>query len=69
MHLIDAHKKELAELEEDFRNNANEASIPLQSYECGFLRGIATVSLGSGKVNAMSQILRDSNPVAKQSIA
>lgn len=69
MHLIDAHKKELAELEEDFRNNANEASIPLQSYECGFLRGIATVSLGSGKVNAMPQILRDSNSVAKQSIA
>lgn len=69
MHLIDAHKKELAELEEDFRNNANEASIPLQSYECGFLRGIATVSLGSGKVNAMPQILKESNSVAKQSIA
>ncbi|WP_337483399.1 hypothetical protein, partial [Prevotella pectinovora] len=34
MQLIDVHKKELADLEADFRNNANEASIPLQSYEC-----------------------------------
>lgn len=69
MHLIDVHKAELAGLEEDFRNNANEASIPLQSYECGFLRGIATVSLGGGKVNTMPQTLRDSNSRAMQSIA
>lgn len=44
---IKAHKAELKELENDFRNNEKEASIPLQSYECGFLRGIATIALGN----------------------
>ena len=67
--LIDVHKKELADLEADFRNNANEASIPLQSYECGFLRGIATVSLGGGQSQIMPQMLRTDNSVVKQSIA
>ncbi len=42
---IRAHKDELRQLEMDFRNNANEASIPLKSYKCGFLRGIATIAL------------------------
>ena len=46
MKLINSHKEELRQLEEGFRNNASETSIPLQSYECGFLRGIATISLG-----------------------
>ena len=69
MQLIDVHKKELADLEADFRNNANEASIPLQSYECGFLRGIATVSLGGGQSQTMPQMLRTDNSVVKQSIA
>lgn len=69
MQLIDVHKKELADLENDFRNNANEASIPLQSYECGFLRGIATVSLGGGQSQMMPQMLRTENSVIKQSIA
>ena len=69
MQLIDVHKKKLADLEADFRNNANEASIPLQSYECGFLRGIATVSLGGGQSQIMPQMLRTDNSVVKQSIA
>lgn len=69
MQLIDVHKKELADLEADFRNNANEASIPLQSYECRFLRGIATVSLGGGQSQIMPQMLRTDNSVVKQSIA
>lgn len=69
MQLIDVHKKELADLEADFRNNANEASIPLQSYECGFLRGIATVSLGGGQPQIMPQMLRTDNSVVKRSIA
>lgn len=69
LHLIDAHKAELARLEDDFRNNANEASIPLQSYECGFLRGIATVSLGGGKADTMPQMLKESNFGVKKSIA
>ena len=45
--IIDAHKVELAQLEKDFRNNDNEASVPLQSYECGFLRGIATIAMST----------------------
>lgn len=47
MTVIKTHQEELRMLEEDFRNNTNEASVPLQSYECGFLRGIATIALGS----------------------
>ena len=47
MAIIKAHKEELKHLEDDFRNNANEASIPLKSYECGFLRGIATIALSN----------------------
>ena len=43
--IISAHKAELEKLEQDFRCNANEASVPLQSYDCGFLRGIATIAL------------------------
>lgn len=45
--IIKTHKEELRQLEEDFRNNANEASIPLKSYDCGFLRGVATIALSS----------------------
>ncbi len=48
---IVAHKEELQQLEDDFKNNANEASIPLKSYECGFLRGISTIAL-SGTVKS-----------------
>ena len=44
--VIDTHKSELQRLENDFCNGRNEASIPLQSYECGFLRGIATITMG-----------------------
>ena len=57
MSTIKAHKAELKELEEDFRNYEKEASIPLQSYECGFLRGIATIALGNaGKATTIPQI-------------
>ena len=45
--IINAHKVELAQLEQDFRNNANEASVPLQSYDCGFLRGVATITMSA----------------------
>ena len=45
MKIVESHKQELKKLEENFRNNANETSVPIQSYECGFLRGIAEVSL------------------------
>lgn len=67
MMLINSHKEELKQLETDFRNNANEASIPLQSYECGFLRGIASLSLGGASANstAMVSILRSNATDAK----
>ena len=52
--IIKTHKEELRQLEDDFKNNANEASIPLKSYDCGFLRGIATIALSnSGNKVAM----------------
>ena len=54
MAVINAHKDELAQLEQDFRNNANEASVPLMSYECGFLRGISTIAMaGSTKTESI----------------
>lgn len=58
--LIDAHVKVLKDLEEDFRNNAQEVSVPLQSYECGFLRGIATIALsGDSGMNLPSSPVAD----------
>lgn len=47
MSVIVSHKNELAKLEEDFRNNANEASVPLISYECGFLRGVSAIAMST----------------------
>lgn len=47
MSVVVAHKTELANLETDFRNNANEASVPLMSYECGFLRGVSAIALST----------------------
>ena len=52
--IIETHKEELARLEKDFRNNANEASVPLQSYECGFLRGISTIMMTSPKQSTVA---------------
>lgn len=51
MTIIKTHKEELKQLEADFRHDSNEASIPLKSYECGFLRGIATIAL-SGTIKS-----------------
>ena len=68
--LINAHKEELKELEADFRSNANEASIPLQSYDCGFLRGIATIAMSGSNVKAKMPQMQNSNVgVANQAIA
>lgn len=69
LQMIDVHKRELAELENDFCENANEASIPLQSYECGFKRGIATVALGGGHSRQEVQMANVSSVGQKQSIA
>lgn len=54
MAVINAHKEELSQLEHDFRNNANEASVPLMSYECGFLRGVSTIAMaGSNRTQTV----------------
>lgn len=54
MAVINAHKNELSQLEHDFRNNANESSVPLMSYECGFLRGVSTINMvGSANKKTM----------------
>lgn len=45
MSIIRTHKSELEQLERDFRNDADDTSVPLQSYNCGFIRGIATVTM------------------------
>ena len=47
MAVINAHKEELSRLEMDFRNNGNEASVPLMSYECGFLRGVSAIAMST----------------------
>ena len=55
--VINSHKEELRQLEADFRNNENEASVPVTSYECGFLRGISTIALTApAKVQPAPQI-------------
>lgn len=54
MAIINAHKDELSRLEHDFRNNANEASVPMMSYECGFLRGISSIAMaGSARTQTV----------------
>lgn len=47
MAVIMAHSNELSSLETDFRNNSIETSVPLMSYECGFLRGISAIALST----------------------
>lgn len=57
MSVIVSHTNELAKLEEDFRNNANEASVPLMSYECGFLRGVSAIAMSApAKALAVPQV-------------
>lgn len=57
MAVIVSHISELARLEEDFRNNANEASVPIMSYECGFLRGVSAIAMStSAKAPAAPQV-------------
>lgn len=67
MKLINSHREELKQLEENFHNDVNESSIPLQSYECGFLRGIASLSLGGASASsvAMATMLKNNAYDAK----
>lgn len=50
--LIDSHLRLLKLLEADFRNDPNGTFVPLQSYSCGFMEGIATVALSGGNRRA-----------------
>lgn len=61
---INSHEEELRQLEMDFRNNANEASIPLQSYNSGFLRGVASIKIGGASGSVKAPIM-----VGKRSVA
>ena len=67
MTIIKTHKEELRQLEEDFKNNANEASIPLKSYECGFLRGISTIALSNSGNKVAMQASSVQFPYVKES--
>lgn len=70
MSTINAHKEELRVLEADFRNNANEASIPLQSYDCGFLRGIASIQMSGTNGAIKAPVMQSNDTVAlKRGIA
>lgn len=61
---INSHKEELRQLDIDFRNNANEASIPLQSYDCGFLRGIASIQMGGASGMAKAPVMGSKSSMA-----
>ena len=70
MSTINAHKEELKQLEADFRNNANEASIPLQSYDCGFLRGIASIQMSGTNGTIKDPVMQSNDTVSlKRGIA
>ena len=69
MAIINTHKAELDQLEEDFRNNANEVSVPLQSYDCGFLRGIATIAMATPTRNATMPQASVVPPISQQRVS
>lgn len=70
MSTINAHKEELKQLEADFRNNANEASIPLQSYDCGFLRGIASIQMSGTNGTIKAPVMQSNDTISlKRGIA
>lgn len=70
MSTINTHKEELKQLEADFRNNSNEASIPLQSYDCGFLRGIASIQMSGTNGTIKAPVMQSNDTVSlKRGIA
>ena len=68
MAIINTHKAELERLEKDFRENANEASVPLQSYDCGFLRGIATIVMATPGQSTVSTQTAVTTPLSQQRV-
>lgn len=61
MSIIDTHKEELQQLEASFRNNSGKDSIPVKSYTCGFLRGIATTQAAGFTTGAAQTMAMPSN--------
>ena len=64
MSIINTHKQELEQLEREFKTN-DQASVPLQSYNCGFLRGVATIAMTSPQRKVMPQV-NASQPLSQQ---
>ena len=54
MAIITTHKQELEQLEREFRAD-EQTSVPLQSYNCGFLRGVATIAMTNPQRKTMPQ--------------
>lgn len=66
--IIEAHKQELEELESSFTKGSNDATIALQSYECGFLKGLASIMLGSAN-RKVTPIIGETNNNLSTAIA
>ncbi len=64
MSIINTHKQELEQLEREFKTD-DQASVPLQSYNCGFLRGVATIAMTSPRRKVMPKI-DVSQPLSQQ---
>ena len=64
MSIITTHKQELEQLEREFKAD-DQASVPLQSYNCGFLRGVATIAMTSPQRKVMPQV-NASQPLSQQ---
>jgi hypothetical protein len=54
MAIVTTHKQELEQLEREFKAD-DQASVPLQSYNCGFLRGVATIAMTNPQRKTMPQ--------------
>lgn len=64
MSIITTHKQELEQLEREFKAD-DQVSVPLQSYNCGFLRGVATIAMTSPQRKVMPQV-NASQPLSQQ---
>ncbi len=65
MAIITTHKQELEQLEREFKAD-DQASVPLQSYNCGFLRGVATIAMTSPQRKAVMPQANVAQPLSQQ---
>ena len=63
--IISTHKQELEQLEREFRAD-DKASVPLQSYNCGFLRGVATIAMTSPNKKTVMLQANVPQPISQQ---